>query len=327
VKEESTPTQQPHRCDTFEQKVSTTVQAMTEMAQPGCPPKNKGTRPASTPPPTPSTSPSTFTAAPAPAEQPRTQEPGQPSSSPPRGTPVDRAEDKRVSRGWKNLGASILQSSDTDCGEATLFTLKASKGNKPGGITAGVMDWLKKKLQRNVEELNGDCALKDKVRIDLRDGTTPNEMGALLGKQGMRVTGNLLDTGSGQLSDSLREGQMAVVLLDSNAVLPADKRDSGRGQLHWVTVAGIDDGGGQPGASVRYRVKDPSHGEYWVSANRLNQAVSKARTEHGSGGALLVDQDTSTDGQALAQENLKHTQALGTGNGGASRRRTSLEAG
>jgi hypothetical protein len=332
VKPEATPTP-PHRCDSFEQKVSNTVQAMMESAKPGCP--NKKDKPA----PAASTAPA---APPAPtAGQSGAQEPlkteAQPTagesaapdqaSSTPEEPPVDRAADKRASRGWKNVGTTILQSSDTDCGQATLFTLKASRGNKLAETTSNVMGWLKKKIQRDVDEINGDCGLKDKVQINLGDGTTASEMGALLGMQHMKVTGNVVDTRSPLLSKGLREGQMAVVLLDSNAVLPADKRQRGGGQLHWVTISGIDNGG-QPGAApVRYRVKDPSHGEYWVSANQLHKAVTKARNQHGSGGALLVDQDYTQSKQTLAAENLQHTAALGNGNGGGSRRLRGLEAG
>ncbi|WP_309891947.1 hypothetical protein [Archangium sp.] len=335
-KAESTPTQRPQRRDTFEQKVCTTVQAMTELAQPKPPSKDKGAstnKGAST-----STASPASTSSTAPAGQPG-KAPGKAQTTPggtakadkasstPEDSPVDRAADKRTGRGWKNLTASILQSSDTDCGEAAIFTLKASKKYKPAEMTSQVMGWLKKKLQRSADELNNDSALKGKVQINLRDGTTPDEMGALLGKQGMKVTGHLVDTGGGRLDASLREGQMAVVLLDSNAVLPAHKRDRGNGLLHWVTVAGIDDGG-QPGsAPVRYRVKDPAHGEYWIPAEQLDKAVKKAQKQHGSGGALLIDPEPYSEGKELALENLKHTQALGVGNGGASRRRTSLEAG
>jgi hypothetical protein len=328
-KAEPTPTQQPKRRDTFEQKVSTTVQAMAEMARPKCPSKNEG---ASTPPRT-----STSTASPAstaPAGKPGkakttpgdTAKAGKASSTP-EDAPVDRAADKRTKRGWKSLAASILQSSATDCGEAALFTLKASKKYKPAEITSQALGWLKKKLQRSADELNNDNALKGKVQINLRDGTTPDELGALLGKQGMKVTGSLVDTSGGCLDASLHEGQMAVVLLDSNAVLPAHKRGPGNGLLHWVTVAGIDDGG-QPGsAPVRYRVKDPAHGEYWIPAEQLDKAVKNARKQHGSGGALLIDPEPCLEGRELALENLRHTQALGKGNGGASRRHTALEAG
>jgi hypothetical protein len=234
--------------------------------------------------------------------------------------PTNVAADDQTALGWSDDDArAVKQGSPTGCGKANLAQIcNAAHGSL---LTP---EQAQKQVEDNAALINNSAALRDHVQIDLKDGTTPDEIAALLGIQGQKVVRGFGTFAADYMNGALQKGQFGLTLLDSsalrNAMLPPEKRTNEPGALHWVTVDGIDDGGTPEDYSDdQYRVKDPIHGEYWVKEGVLNAAVAQARARTGSGGVLIVENEPDALSQqaleALALQNLNHTAALGKGNG------------
>lgn len=245
-------------------------------------------------------------------------------------TPTNVAADDQAARGWTGDASVVQQGSPTDCGTANLAQIR---GAANGGAAPSSKEH-QKEVERNASEINGSAALRDRVQINLKDGTTADEMGALLGKQGQKVVRAFQTFEADYMNGALQQGQFGLTLLDSNVLLntrlPPEKRTGEPGALHWVTVDGIDDNGTPEDYSDDlYRVKDPLHGEYWLPEGELRLAVTKARTHTGSGGVLIVEHEpdakTAEAREALSSHNLGHTIVLGQGNGIGSKRTSVLE--
>ncbi len=270
-----------------------------------------------------------------PSSAPQLQVPPLPGQSAPAaskgGTPTNAAADDQAARGWKGDATFVFQDTPTDCGTANLAQIcGAAHGQAP------TPEQHKQQVERNTAEINNSAALKDRVRIHLKDGATPAEMAALLGKQGQKVVRGFDTFAADYMNGALQQGQLGLTLLDSNvlrnAVLTPEEHAKGPGALHWVTVDGIDDAATPENYSDdRYRVKDPIHGVYWVTEAELKTAVAQARAQTGSGGVLIVENEpnakTREAREALALQNLNHTAVVGKGNGIGSKRTGMLDPG
>jgi hypothetical protein len=267
----------------------------------------------------------TFVSAPAkPSSAPQLQVPPSPGQSPASAsksaTPTNVAADKQTALGWSGGETSaVQQDSPTGCGTANL----AQICNAAHGALL-TPEQHQNQVKQNAEAINNTAALRDHVKVDLKDGATPAEMAALLGMQGQKVVRGFDTFSADYMNGALQQGQFGLTLLDSNvlrnAKLPPEKRTNEPGALHWVTVDGIDDRGTPEDYSDdQYRVKDPIHGEYWVKEEVLKTAVAQARAQTGSGGVLVVENEPDALSQealeALARQNLHHTAAVGKGNG------------
>jgi hypothetical protein len=253
-----------------------------------------------------------------------------PAPAPKNTPPTNVAADDQAALGWGDEDTSVVQqSSPTGCGTANLAQIcNAAHGSL---LTP---EQAQKQVEYNAAQINNSPALKDRVQINLKDGTTPDEMAALLGIQGQKVVRGFDTFSADYMNGALEQGQFGLTLLDSNALrnamLPPEKRTNEPGALHWVTVDGIDDRGTREDYSDDlYRVKDPIHGEYWVSEGVLKAAVAQARAQTGSGGVLIVENEpdalTQAALEALALQNLNHTAAVGKGNGIGSKPTTVIE--
>ncbi|HVG57823.1 MAG TPA: hypothetical protein VNA24_04665 [Hyalangium sp.] len=276
----------------------------------------------------------TFVSAPAKSSAPQLQVPPSPSQIPapaPKGTPpTNVAADDQVSRGWSGGAAgAVQQDTPTGCGTANLATIC----NAAHGALL-TPEQHQNQVRQNAATINNSAALNDRVKVDLKDGATADEMAALLGLQGQKVVRGFDTFSADYMNGALQQGQFGLTLLDStalrNGMLPPEKRTNEPGALHWVTVDGIDDRGTPDDYSDDvYRVKDPIHGEYWVKEEVLKGAVAQARAKTGSGGVLVVENEpnalTQEALEALARQNLNHTAAVGKGNGIGSRPTTVLE--
>jgi hypothetical protein len=189
-------------------------------------------------------------------------------------------------------------------------------------------------VKQNAAAINNSAALRDRVQVDLNDGANAAEMASLLGLQGQKVVRGFDTFAADYMNGALQQGQFGLTLLDSNVLrnarLPSEQRTNEPGALHWVTVDGIDDRGTREDYSDDlYRVKDPIHGEYWVSEGVLKAAVAQARAQTGSGGVLIVENEpdalTQVALEALALQNLDHTAVVGKGNGIGSKRTSVVE--
>ena len=258
--------------------------------------------------------------------------PGQSASAAPKGAPpANVAADDQAARGWKGDASFVFQDSPTGCGTANLAQIcGAAEGQTISP------EQHQQQVEQNAAAINSSAALKDRVRVSLKDGATPAEMAALLGKQGQKVVRGFDTFAADYMNGALQQGQFGLTLLDSNvlgnAILPPDAQKKGPGALHWVTIDGIDDGA-TPGnySDDRYRVKDPVHGVYWVSEAVLKAAVAQARARTGSGGVLVVENEpdakTKEAREALALQNLNHTAVVGKGNGIGSKPTSALDPG
>ena len=266
-----------------------------------------------------------FVSAPAkPSGAPQLQVPPSPSQSPstaPKGTPpTNVAADDQARLGWIGGETGVVQQdSPTGCGTANLATIcNAAHG------ALMTPEQHKNQVKQNAAAINSSAALRDRVQVDLKDGATADEMASLLGMQGQKVVRGFDTFAADYMNGALQQGQFGLTLLDSNALRnamrPPEKRTNEPGELHWVTVDGIDDGGTREDYSDdRYRVKDPIHGEYWVSEGVLKAAVAQARACKGSGGVLIIENDrtatTTKSREELALQNLNYTAVVGKGNG------------
>ncbi|WP_147469377.1 hypothetical protein [Corallococcus sp. AB045] len=265
-------------------------------------------------------------------EEERAKKMGLPSlaAPPPPGTdpaasaiPTNEATQAQKEQGWNAPQTTVAQTSKKGCAEATLTYLEQSSAEEAVPLT-------QQEAREKVRNKAGTIAtgVSDQVAVNLDDGATPDEMGAMLGTMGIKVTKGFGECNTDALSGALKHGQMALAMVDSNALLnmtlAEDEQLPETGELHWLTIDGVNPGLSDSTDDDLYRVRDPINGAYWVPASDLKKSIEQAQAQHGSGGVMTVQKDgtakTDEQRQALARSNLERTQPLGKGNGGASRR-------
>ncbi|RKG62660.1 hypothetical protein D7X30_05125 [Corallococcus sp. AB011P] len=265
-------------------------------------------------------------------EEERAKKMGLPSlaAPPPPGTdpaasaiPTNEATQAQKEQGWNAPQTTVAQTSKKGCAEATLTYLEQSSAEEAVPLT-------QQEAREKVRNKAGTIAtgVSDQVAVNLDDGATPDEMGAMLGTMGIKVTKGFGECNTDALSGALKHGQMALAMVDSNALLnmtlAEDEQLPETGELHWLTIDGVNPGLSDSTDDDLYRVRDPINGAYWVPASDLKKSIEQAQEKHGSGGVMTVQKDgtakTDEQRQALARSNLERTQPLGKGNGGASRR-------
>ncbi|MFB1483848.1 hypothetical protein [Corallococcus sp. RDP092CA] len=237
--------------------------------------------------------------------------------------PTNEATQAQKEQGWNAPETTVAQTSKKGCAEATLTYLEQSSAEESAPLT---QQEAREQVRNKADTLS--TSVKDRVDVNLDDGATPDEMGAMLGSMGIKVTNGFDECDTDALSGALKNGQMALALVDSNALLNTTLAEGEKGpdsgELHWLTIDGVNPGKSKGTDDDLYRVRDPVNGAYWVKASDLKKSIAQAQEQHGSGGVMTVQKDgtAKTDAQreALAQANLERTQPLGKGNGGASRR-------
>ncbi|AKQ63409.1 hypothetical protein A176_000321 [Myxococcus hansupus] len=240
--------------------------------------------------------------------------------------PENEAAQAQADKGWAPTASVIAQNSDTGCGEATLaFLSRASRSVTKGSLCE---QQERASVRASTAAVTGPRSTSAKVEVNLDDGATPEEMSTALGGLGIEITGGFADFGAHATSQALKAGQFGMALVDSNAILngalsPEQRRD-GPGQLHWVTIDGINSNGTADTSDDLFRVKDPVNGEYWVSARDLEKAVQSAQQHHGSGGIFALENRTdvgsTSERDALAQLNRERTASFADKNGVGSKR-------
>jgi hypothetical protein len=261
------------------------------------------------------------------------------SAPPPPGTdpattavPANEAKEAQKESGWKNTQPTVAQTSKKGCAEATLTYLEQSSAEEGEELT---QEQAQEKVRNKADTLSTSSLanIDDRLKVNLDDGATPDEMGATLGSMGLKVTHTTPECDTDLLSGSLQKGQMALAMVDSatlNSVLnpdaaPQEAQDGQEAsQLHWLTIDGVNTGKTKDTGDDLYRVRDPVNGAYWVKASDLKKAIDAAQQKHGSGGVMTVQKDktakTKEDRESLSLRNLEQSHVLGKGNGGASRR-------
>lgn len=237
--------------------------------------------------------------------------------------PTNEATQAQKEQGWNAPQTTVAQTSKKGCAEATLTYLEQSSAEEAAPLT---QQEAREKVRNKANTLA--TGVKDQVDVNLDDGATPAEMGAMLGTMGIKVTKGFGECNTDALSGALKHGQMALAMVDSNALLnmtlAEDEQLPETGELHWLTIDGVNPGLSDSTDDDLYRVRDPINGAYWVPASDLKKSIEQAQEKHGSGGVMTVQKDgtakTDEKRQALARANLERTQPLGKGNGGASRR-------
>ena len=228
------------------------------------------------------------------------------SSSTANGGPVEKG-DVSASR----------QTTENGCGPTNVIQLTLADSNNQLSTSAATQQ-----VAQGIDRANASSAIQDKgVKVNLTQGTTPNEMAVLLGEQSQRVVRGFDNYDAGYLNDAINKGQKALALVDSNALGPEGK-NAPPGPLHWITIDKVDQKGtaSNPDDDV-FTVSDPATGtKYSLSEQQLKGATEKAREQTGTGGVLVVEHDESvkTDAQReqLALENLNHATLLGDDDGG-----------
>ncbi|WP_426755073.1 hypothetical protein [Myxococcus sp. Y35] len=240
--------------------------------------------------------------------------------------PENEAAQAQADKGWTSTASIIAQNSDKGCGEATLaFLSRASRS-----VTKGTLCEKEEReaVRESAARVSGSRSVHAKVDVNLDDGATPAEMATALGGLGIEITDGFADFDAAATSQALKAGQLGMALVDSNAILNGaltpEQRRSGPGQLHWVTIDGINSNGTADTSDDLFRVKDPVNGEYWVSARDLENAVQAGKEHHGSGGIFALENRTNVgspqERDALAQLNRERTASFTDGNGGGSKR-------
>ena len=243
---------------------------------------------------------------------------------------VNEAAEAQAKQQWRGDNSAVAQTTDTDCGEASLTELNKAKGSTgPGSVD-------KKRDEVRASEASARRAVGDRFDVNLVDGARPEEIGATLGSMGIAVKQGLTNYDPTAISEALKAGQFGMAMVDSqtlaNSALPPEQRKEGTGALHWVTIDGYNKGElAHDTMDDKFRVKDPVNGSYWVDAKDLLKAMDVARIQHhNNGGMLLLETrpDVTTDAQreALARSNAEQTQSLGKGNGIGSKRLSASES-
>ncbi|MBN8233467.1 hypothetical protein JYK02_38705 [Corallococcus macrosporus] len=253
--------------------------------------------------------------------------PGTDPAAQPSAVPANLATDAQKEEGWNAPQTTVAQTSKKGCAEATLTYLEQAGAEEAAPLT---QQEAREKVRNKADTLatSETAGVKDRVQVNLDDGATPDEMGAMLGSMGIKVTNGFDECNTDALSGALKRGQMALALVDSNALLNTTLEEGEKGpesgELHWLTIDGVNPGLTNSTEDDLYRVRDPVNGAYWVKASDLKKSIDQAQEKHDSGGVMTVKKDrsanTKEEREALARTNLEHTQPLGKGNGGASRR-------
>ncbi|WIG93209.1 hypothetical protein [Myxococcus sp. SDU36] len=240
--------------------------------------------------------------------------------------PENEAAQAQADKGWAPTASVIAQDSDTGCGEATLaFLSRASRSVTKGSLCEKQE---REAVRERASQVSGARSVHAPVDVNLDDGATPTEMATALGGLGIEVTDGFADFDAAATSKVMKAGQFGLALVDSNAILngalaPEQRRD-GPGQLHWVTIDGVNSNGTADTSDDVFRVKDPVNGEYWVSARDLERAVQAGKEHHGSGGIFALENREDVGGQqardALAHLNRERTASFADKNGVGSKR-------
>ncbi|MDY7232283.1 hypothetical protein [Hyalangium rubrum] len=243
---------------------------------------------------------------------------------------VNEAEGAQAERQWKSDEGPVAQTTDVNCGEASLAQVKKAKDAK----VAPASDDQKREEVRSTTAA-ASKAVQDRFEVNLDDGARPEEMGAMLGSMGIAVTRGMSNYDPAAISEGLKSGQMGMAMVDStaltNSLLPDGQKKQETGALHWVTIDGYNKGelSNDP-MDDKFRVKDSVNGSYWVSARDLLGAMDAARLKHnGTGGMMLIENRpnaTQEEREALSRSNLDQTANLGNGTGIGSRRLGAGEA-
>jgi chemotaxis protein histidine kinase CheA len=247
--------------------------------------------------------------------------------------PVNEVAAAQARQGWETQEASVKQKTDMDCGEASLtFVAKASRGGDEEKKTEKEE---RDEVRKKAKETRTYEHVQSRTKVNLSDGASAEEVGAVLGSMGIGIQKGIGGFDSRALNTSLRQGKMVMAMVDSNAILnpklPESKQTDEPGHLHWVTIDGYNRGMTSNPMDDYYRVRDPVHGSYWVSAKDLKGAIDTGREEHGSGGMLVLEKrrdkyDTSEEREELAKDNLDQAAQLGQGTGLGSRRLSASES-
>jgi hypothetical protein len=233
--------------------------------------------------------------------------------------PVNEAAQAQAQKGWAtHQMEGIRQSTPSGCGEASLaFVNQASHGKN-------------KKPDEQIQEVRAKAEAintSKKVGVNLDDGATPREIGAVLGKMGIGITGVTgRDPDANAMSEALKRGELGLALVDPEALKPAHERSQEPGPLHWVALDGFNSGPSKTDASDDlYRVTDPMKGKYWVSAKELQKSIEQGKKTHGGGGVLFVEK-RDVDTQVLSEKNRNISVSLGKPGGHGSRRSSVSES-
>ncbi|MCY1043604.1 hypothetical protein OV208_19955 [Corallococcus sp. bb12-1] len=261
--------------------------------------------------------------------------PQAPGATTPSALPANEAKEAQQEKGWKTSEPTVVQTSKKGCAEATLTFLEQSDGENEAELS---QEQAREKVRNRADTLAvSPTGVRDLgVDVNLDDGATPDEMGAILGGMGIEVTSGSSECDPKALSGALKKGEYALALVDSNALLNTTlepgQQSQEPGELHWITIDAVDPGKTNSKDDDLYRVRDPANGAYWVKASDMKKIVSEAQEKHGSGGIMTVQKEKGRATKApdelaaLARRNLERTAPLGDGNGGASRRASVAES-
>jgi hypothetical protein len=213
---------------------------------------------------------------------------------------------------------SIRQPTPISCGLAALASVNsATLGGKSDQELLDI-------VEANARTINGNQVENFKNLVDLSNGTTPQEMSMLLGQQGQEVVRGFGQFDSDAIQEATRSGQFGMLLVDANALHNAtqdgegaQKLPEGQGDLHWLTIDGIQELNGPGGTSEPlYRVKDSDSDqrEYMLTRDELENVVNQAKNGiHQTGGGLVVknrpDVDEVQEKHLLSVNNLWHSLA------------------
>lgn len=240
--------------------------------------------------------------------------------------PENEAAQAQADKGWAPTASVIAQRSDTGCGEAALAFLSRASRSVTKGSLCETQE--RESVRERASQVSGARSVHAPVDVNLDDGATPTEMATALGGLGIEVTDGFADFDAAATSKVLKAGQFGLALVDSNAILNGalapEQRRGGPGQLHWVTIDGVNSNGTADTSDDLFRVKDPVNGEYWVSASDLERAVQAGKEHHGSGGIFALENRTDVGEQrergTLAQLNRERTASFADKNGVGSKR-------
>lgn len=186
---------------------------------------------------------------------------------------------------WVSDAPVLQQTGDSDCGETVATMLKGAKEGKDSVTGA--------KGQQVAEDL--------KKRFASEEGTRPAELGDMLASEGIEVKKASTRLDQNALEEALRNGDKAVVMLDSKISGDATKVS---GDSHWVLVDGMD-------AQGRYLVKDSSNGSSaYVQPEELADAIDTQQGSRQSGGVLFVGNSNASE-QELFERNRNQSESLG----------------
>ncbi|NMO23309.1 hypothetical protein HPC49_50125 [Pyxidicoccus fallax] len=246
---------------------------------------------------------------------------------------MNEAAQAQRKNGWAIEQAAVAQSTlEGGCGEASLAFIHGASLGADG--VQGPQPQEPTLFRPSPYGVATQGLIPGQPQVNLDDGTTAQEMGVMLGGMGINVTQGLETCDAAAMSNTMRNGQYMMAMVDSNALLNAalgpDEQLPVPGELHWVTIDGFNSGGTADPSDDMYRVKDPVHGEYWVSAKDFQQAVEQGKQRHGGGGILTLekrqDADTQEERGWLARENAQRTSHFSKAGGHGSRRRSMGES-